>query len=289
MQKLNLSELDVFKREWVYLAPDRSQIRLGPQSFVKKDGSLGFGSIATAMFDPGPSTAVMHNTISEQWFYLDGPNFYFWLCPENEPTKNGHFYLITPGTKLEIPPRHKFQLFNFSNEPVPVLMMEYPFWPQNELANAEIAFPEGPWQVQEPGEFKAKEIASDYIERLYSEDSIALTSENGSEYVDYALKSIGHDVNEYLVAGSAFSSFVDGEWVSLPNNANSSKYLPPLNAIERLEMTALVESEKRDDLSAKAVVRNNLFSASKDGPESEIYLKETERFSVYELMSASKL
>ena len=282
---LKSSDLDVFKREWLYLAPDKSQIRLGPQSFTKKDGTPGFGSVATAMFDPGPSTAVMHNTISEQWFYLDGPDFYFWLCPENKPTKEGQFYLITPGTKLEIPPRHKFQVFNVSNESVPVLMMEYPFWPQGELANQEIAFPEGPWEVQEPGDFKAKEIASDYMERLYLDDPIARDSENGCEYIEKALKSIGHDVDNYVIAGDVWSSIENHE-LKTKSNTEPAKCLPPLNATELSEMTALFETEKRNAISAKALVTNNLFCATQElAPK--FYLKETERFSVYEAVSTS--
>lgn len=202
-----IKQLQIFSRPWCYKAPDGSKIGLGPQKFNLEADTDGPGSNATATFMPGAANAVMHNQLAEQWFYIDGPEFYIWLCPEEKPVTEGQYYKIAPGAKLEIPPRTKFQVYNPSNEPVPVLMVTFPFWPQGDRSMSEILFPVGPFQPQDALNFQSKTIDEDYIERLYTEDPIAQISNSGFEYVQNALASIGEDVHSYRIAGETWFEF----------------------------------------------------------------------------------
>lgn len=202
-----LKQLQVFTRDWLYKAPDSSEIGLGPQKFNSDSDINGPGSIATAIFMPGAANAVMHKRLAEQWFYIDGPDFYIWLCPESCPIELGQYYKITPGTKFEIPPRTKFQVYNPSNELVPVLMITFPFWPQDDSSTDEITFPEGVFKPKEPCPFEAKKVEDGYIEQLYMEDPIAQVSRSGFEYVQIALASIGEDVHSYRIAGDFWFKF----------------------------------------------------------------------------------
>jgi hypothetical protein len=102
------AQLKVFQRERAFLAPDTSEIALGPQKYDRDAITNGPGSNATATFFHGASSAVMHKTLLEQWLYIDGPEFYLWLCPEDKSIEQGNFYKVSPGSKIEIPPKMKF-------------------------------------------------------------------------------------------------------------------------------------------------------------------------------------
>lgn len=119
-------------------------------------------------------------------------------------------------------------------------MMEYPFGLQDEKVNDEIAFPKGPWQVDEPGDFKAKEIPSDYIQNLYLEDQIAKQSENGYEYVKNILHEIKENVDEYTLAGHEWSAINDNEWLTESDLTQYQTYQNHLNAAEIQHMDQTV-------------------------------------------------
>lgn len=251
MSREDYQNLDVFKRAWAYIAGDTSEIRLGPQAFVDDNGQKTFGSIAAATFNPGASTAVLHNTVSEQWYYLDGPDFYFWLCPQDEPNENGEYFLIKPGMKFEVPPKHKIQVFNFSEAPVSVLLLVYPFWPQDKSVEQEVLFPVGPWQVRAPCDFVAKDVDKAYMEHLYTDDPIALRSKNGSEYINNVLESIDVNQEEFRLAGNLWSSIESNEWVTVPNDTSNPKVVAALNQGERKLMDAVIAADEQRALAAK--------------------------------------
>lgn len=196
-------KLQIFQNEKPFLAPDTSRISLGPQKYNRTLDTKGPGSNATATFSHCASSAVMHKTLSEQWFYIDGPEFYMWLCPEDKPVTEGKFYKVPPSSKIEIPPKTKFQLYNPGFEDVQVTMVTNPFWPQDETAMDEIAFPEGPWQREDTFEFQADVVPEDYMDNIYENDPIAQQSTSGFEYIEKALASIDENVNEYAIIGDS--------------------------------------------------------------------------------------
>ena len=208
--KTKQSQLKIFQRERAFLAPDTSEISLGPQKYNREANINGPGSNATATFSHGASSSVMHNTLSEQWFYMDGPEFFLWLCPEDKSVDEGKFYKVTPGSKIEIPPKTKFQVYNPTFNEVQVLIVTNPFWPQDETVLTEIAFPEGPWHREDTIEFQADVVAEDYMDRMYNEDPIAQQATSGFDYVEKALASIDENINTYSIIGDSWFVF-DGD------------------------------------------------------------------------------
>lgn len=234
------NSLSIFQRDSVYKAPDTSEITLGPQKFYRKAKNNGPGSVAMATFFHGASTAVMCKEIFEQWFYIDGPRFYLWLCQEHKHPSEGKFYQVTPGTKIEIPPRTKFQLYNPSDEKVQVLMVTSPYWPQDETAKDTITYPVGAWKKTYLSEFHAKAISQDYLDSLYEDDEIAKAVSSGFEYIEKILLLIGEAVADYSIIGDTWFTFNGScEYQNMPIHAGAL-VTPPLNNEKINEMKVAI-------------------------------------------------
>ncbi len=206
-------ELPIFKNdEPHYYAPDGSDIRLGPQFDIMP------GNVASATFQPkNASIAVAHSkdapiAIAEKWFYPqadDLPNFYLWM---NDGKGVDEIYEITPGTKFEIPVGTKFQVYNHSEKPVPVMMISYPYWPQDDRANHLNIYGEGPWIAADFGN-RAPEHHT-YLDHqgkldLSYKDPFFTQGMSGDDYVRISLASIGQNPDEYKIAGRTWTNYAE--------------------------------------------------------------------------------
>ncbi len=196
----SITSLQILRRQWRYRAPDFSEIRLGPQKFDLSSDKNGPGSICVATFRQGASQAVEHKTVSEQWFYADGPDVILFLASKDQKLEEGSYYLITPRTKFEIPVGYTFQLYNRSDAAAHFLLVTHPFWPQDKTAQEEVISKKGPWQ-EDRCEFVAVDVPEDYINNLHAEDPIAQRCHSGYQYAKEAFLSIGHDIRTYKIAG----------------------------------------------------------------------------------------
>ncbi len=202
-----IKDLPVFKCEPHYYAPDGSDIRLGPQYGIMP------GNIASATFQPkSASQAVVHSyeapiAIAEKWFYLkadDLPNFYLWM--------NDEIYEITPGTKIEMPVGTRFQIFNPSEKPVPVLMITYPYWPQDERAGMLTAPVEGSWKSTDFGNRAPQHhtyLDKEGILDLSRKDPFFVEGMSGDDYVRVSLASVGQNPDDYKIAGKTWTSYAE--------------------------------------------------------------------------------
>lgn len=250
----SIKDLPIFNCDPHYYAPDGSQIRLGPQYNMLQ------GNVASATFAANSvSQAVMHSkeapiAIAEKWFYPkeEGlPNFYLSMDDE--------IYEITPGTKIEMPVGTQFQVFNPSKTPLPILMITYPWWPQDERAQLLVDKVEGPWKktdLENPvprhhtylTPAQILELSTTAKDRFFSEGM------SGDDYVKKCLGSIGQNPDDYKIAGKTWTNYAD-KLVGLTQEAAEkicldipatpipsemqSKIIPPLSAQEKEEVIRL--------------------------------------------------
>lgn len=99
------------------LAPDSSQIRV---LLATSRGSMAHGTLPPG----GVSRAVVHRTVEEIWFVLDG-------MAEIWRRQGDHAAVITapPGTSLTIPVGTHFQFRTLGDAPFRFLMCTMPPWP----------------------------------------------------------------------------------------------------------------------------------------------------------------
>ena len=110
-------------------APDGSAIR-----FLLK---LSRGEVNHFTLPPGQtSTAVMHRTIEEIWYVLEGRGQVWRDDGENEET-----LALRPGMSFDIPLGTRFQFRNTGAGPLSVLIATMPPWPGDD----EAIRVEGPW------------------------------------------------------------------------------------------------------------------------------------------------
>ena len=110
-------------------APDGSTIR-----FLLK---LNRGEVNHFTLPPGrTSTAVVHRTIEEIWYVLEGRGQVWRREGDAEQILN-----LTPGVSFDIPLGTQFQFRNTGDEPLSVLIATMPPWPGNDEAIAV----QGPW------------------------------------------------------------------------------------------------------------------------------------------------
>lgn len=111
------------------VAPDGSDVRV----------LLGVAGGGMAHFELGPgetSIAVVHRTIDEVWFFLEGRGEMWRSNGENEETVE-----VGPGTCITIPVGTRFQFRSFGFQPLAALGATMPPWP----GEGEAARTEGPW------------------------------------------------------------------------------------------------------------------------------------------------
>ena len=110
-------------------APDGSAIR-----FLLK---LNRGEVNHFTLPPGrTSTAVVHRTIEEIWYVLQGRGQMWRREGENEEVLD-----LAPGVSFDIPLGTRFQFRNTGDGPLSVLIATMPPWPGDDEAIAV----EGPW------------------------------------------------------------------------------------------------------------------------------------------------
>ncbi len=116
------------------VAPDGSDVRvlLG----------LKAGGMAHFALAPGEtSTAVMHRTVEEIWFFLSGRGEMWRQQGDRSETVNVH-----AGTCITIPIGTCFQFRSFGDELLAAIAVTMPPWPGQDEA-VEVA---GPWQASVP-------------------------------------------------------------------------------------------------------------------------------------------
>lgn len=131
------------------LAADR--LRAAPDgSDVRVLVSLG-GSASMAHFEIGPgqtSVAVRHRTVEELWFVLGGRGA-MWRRDSGGREK---FVELRAGTSVSIPLGTHFQFRSFGHEPLSVVGVTVPGWPNDPDAPDEAIAVDGRWEATlEPG------------------------------------------------------------------------------------------------------------------------------------------
>ena len=115
-------------------APDGSAIR-----FLLK---CSRGEVNHFTLPPGrTSTAVVHRTIEEIWYVLEGQGQMWRQEGEVEETLE-----LAPGVSFDIPLGTQFQFRNTGAGPLSVLIATMPPWPGNDEAIAV----QGPWAPSQP-------------------------------------------------------------------------------------------------------------------------------------------
>jgi mannose-6-phosphate isomerase-like protein (cupin superfamily) len=111
------------------VAPDGSDVRV----------LLGVAGGGMAHFELGPgeaSIAVVHRTIEEVWYFLEGRGEMWRSNGENEETVE-----VRAGTCITIPVGTRFQFRSFGFQPLAAIGATMPPWP----GEGEAARTEGPW------------------------------------------------------------------------------------------------------------------------------------------------
>ena len=112
------------------IAPDGSDVRLLLQ--------LAGGSLAHFELASGhTSTAIVHRTVEEIWFFVGGVGELWRKLREDEAEVP-----VRPGTCISIPRGTHFQFRSFGPEPLSAIAITMPPWPGEGEA---LAVP-GPWQ-----------------------------------------------------------------------------------------------------------------------------------------------
>ena len=105
-----------------YPAPDSSQIRLLP--------SMERGGLAHCTLDPTfTSHAVVHKTVEEIWFFLEGKGQVWRKQGEREEVVD-----VYPNLSLTIPTGTHFQFRNTGDVPLCLIIVTMPPWPGPEEA-----------------------------------------------------------------------------------------------------------------------------------------------------------
>ncbi len=87
------------------------------------------------------STAVVHRSIEEIWYVLEGKGQVWRKQGDNEQVLD-----LIPGASFDIPLGARFQFRNTGPEPLSVLIATMPPWPgEDEAVPAE-----GPWAPSQP-------------------------------------------------------------------------------------------------------------------------------------------
>lgn len=115
------------KKEYDYLAPDTSEIRLLQTKQHAKSGDM-----AHCKLPPGStSIAVKHKTVEEIWYFTHGIGE-MWLKEQNGKE---HIVNVAQDTALTIPVNASFQFKNTSeSEPLEIVITTMPPWPGPEEA-----------------------------------------------------------------------------------------------------------------------------------------------------------
>jgi mannose-6-phosphate isomerase-like protein (cupin superfamily) len=115
-----------------YLAPDGSEIRLLPE--------VGGGGLAHCTLPPGKvSSAVVHRTVEEIWYFISGQGQVWRKLDDLEKIAEA-----TLGWSLTIPAGTHFQFRNTGNEPLCFVIATSPRWP-----GAHEAVPvQGKWETE---------------------------------------------------------------------------------------------------------------------------------------------
>ena len=82
------------------------------------------------------STAVVHHSIEEIWYVLEGQGQIWRQKADNEEVLD-----LRPGVSFDIPTGARFQFRNIGPEPLSVLITTMPPWPGNN----EAMLIDGPW------------------------------------------------------------------------------------------------------------------------------------------------
>lgn len=114
MQPLETKPLS---RQYDYLAPDGSEIRLLPE--------MHGGSLAHCLLPAGKtSIAVSHRTVEELWFCISGKGEVWRKKVDFEQVDE-----LSPGVSVTIPTGTHFQFRNTGDEPLCILITTMPPWP----------------------------------------------------------------------------------------------------------------------------------------------------------------
>lgn len=115
-------------------APDGSAIR-----FLLK---CSRGEMNHFTLPPGrTSTAVVHRTVEEIWYVLEGQGEMWRREGENEEVLN-----LAPGVSFDIPLGTRFQFRNTGDRPLSVVIATMPSWPGDD----EAITVQGPWAPSQP-------------------------------------------------------------------------------------------------------------------------------------------
>jgi mannose-6-phosphate isomerase-like protein (cupin superfamily) len=103
---------------WDTLAPDGSEIRLLPE--------IEAAGLAHCQLAPGQtSTAVLHRTVSETWFVLDGAGE-LW---RSDAGLRSEITSLAHGVAIDIPLGTTFQFRSTGKDPLQLLLLTAPRWP----------------------------------------------------------------------------------------------------------------------------------------------------------------
>lgn len=115
-------EIKTLPKEFDYLAPDSSEIRLLTS---EKRGGLCHCTLPVGK----TSCAVKHKTVDEIWYFLSGTGEVWRKYEGKEETDE-----IQPGTSINIPAGTCFQFRNIGAEPLKFICITMPPWPGLEEA-----------------------------------------------------------------------------------------------------------------------------------------------------------
>lgn len=103
--------------QYDYLAPDGSEIRLLPE--------VSGGGLAHCTLPPGKvSSAVVHQTVEEMWYFISGHGQVWRKLDDAEQIID-----VSAGWSLTIPVGTHFQFRNTGNEPLCFVIATIPRWP----------------------------------------------------------------------------------------------------------------------------------------------------------------
>jgi mannose-6-phosphate isomerase-like protein (cupin superfamily) len=113
------------------VAPDGSEVRV----LCRVDA----GSTAEFSLEPGlTSRAVVHRTIEEVWYVLEGSGEMWRSRGDQAETTT-----LTPGTSLTVPVGTAFQFRSSGAAPLRILGVTIPPWPGGD----ESSYVDGPWDA----------------------------------------------------------------------------------------------------------------------------------------------
>ena len=118
--------------------PDKPDVIAADGSDVRLLLQLAGGSLAHFELASGhTSTAIVHRTVEEIWFFVGGVGEFWRKLGEDEAEVP-----VRPGTCISIPRGTHFQFRSFGPEPLSAIAITMPPWPGEGEA---LAVP-GPWQ-----------------------------------------------------------------------------------------------------------------------------------------------